>query len=124
MTKFIFNKKNLKLNEGNNNTDSVATVNPSSNNITSVASDLTASRQDNPTVNTFEIDPKNYNGNASDDPIPMEINAENPADASKQIQNLTKRQDFKQIKNPKIRVTFNENCVTFSKKELNEMLKK
>lgn len=124
MIKFIFNKKNLKLNEGNNNTDSVATVKPSSNNITSVASDLTASRQDNPTVNTFEIDPKNYNGNTSDDPIPMEINAENPADASKQIQNLTKRQDFKQIKNPKIRVTFNENCVTFSKKELNEMLKK
>jgi hypothetical protein len=124
MTKFIFNKKNLKLNEGNNNTDSVATVKPSSNSITSVASDLTASKQDNPTVNTFEVDPKNYNGNTSDDPIPMEINAENPADASKQIQNLTKRQDFKQIKNPKIRVTFNENCVTFSKKELNEMLKK
>lgn len=124
MTKIIFSKKSLKINEGNNNTDSIASVTPTSNSITSVASDLSASMKDNPTTNTFEIDPKNYNGNTSDDPIPMEINAENPVDASQQIQNLTKRQDFKQIKNPKIRVTFNENCVTFSKKELTEMLKK
>lgn len=124
MTKLVFSKKHLKLNEGNNNTDSIASVTPTSNSISSVASDLTASRKDNPTTNTFEIDPKNYNGNTSDDPIPIEINSENPADASQQIQQLTKRQDFKQMKNPKIRVTFNENCVTFSKKELNEMLKK
>lgn len=124
MTKIIFSKKSLKLNEANNNAESIATVVPTSNSITSVSHDLTASRKDNPTANVFDVDPKNYNGNPSDDPIPMEIHADNEADASNQIQQLTKRQDFKQIKNPKIRVTFNENCVTFSKKELNEMLKK
>lgn len=124
MAKLIFNKKNLHLNEGNNNTDSIASVTPSSNSITSVSTDLTNSRKENPTANSFDIDPKNYDGNPANDPITMDIHADNEMDASKKIQQLTKRQDFKQLKNPKIRVSYNESCVTFSKKEIREMLKK
>ena len=122
MTKLIFSKKSLHLNEGNNNTDSIASVKPSSNSITSVAADLTKSRKENPTAGSFDIDSQNYDGNPSNDKPIMAIDAQNPMDAADEINKMMKRPEVRKTK-PFFRVNYNESCVTFSKKEIKDLLK-
>lgn len=137
MEKIIFNKKQLRLNEDNNNSEGTAYVEPSSNNLNSLSTDLNKTKQQNPTDNTFIVNAKSYDGNETNNPISLDINAKNPTDAAKQFQELKMKPQYKSLMsksdsdvNIRFRIQseqierLKESCVSFSKKELNEMLKK
>ena len=58
---YILNKKDLKLNEDNSN----AFVEPSSDSISSLSSDLSRTKSENPTDDQFIVNANSYDGNSS-----------------------------------------------------------
>ena len=55
MTKLIFRKKSLHLNEDNNGSKGTAYVEPSSDSTSSLAADINKTKQENPTDDTFVV---------------------------------------------------------------------
>lgn len=135
MARLIFNKRNLRLNEDNNGSNGNAYVEPSSNNTNSLASDLNKAKQENPTDDTFIFNANSYDGKETNNTITLDISAENPTDAANKFQELRRNPYTKNMMtntNVNVRAKLQseslqrkkENCVSFSKKEINEMLKK
>lgn len=126
----VFEKRDLKLVEGDGN----AYVEPSSNVISSLASDLSKTKTKNPTDNNFIVNMNSYDNNATNNPITLDVNGNNPSDASKKLQQMTKQPGVKQLLNTnsninaKIHINkehierLRESSVSFSKKELNNLL--
>ena len=128
----VFEKKDLKLVED----DSNAYVEPSSNGISSLASDLSKTKTENPTDDKFIVNMNSYDNNTSNNPITLDVNGNNPSDASKKLQQMTKQPGVKQLLNTNTNVNakvhinnenierLRESSVSFSKKELNNLLMK
>lgn len=126
----VFEKRDLKLVEGDGN----AYVEPSSNVISSLASDLSKTKTKNPTDNNFIVNMNSYDNNATNNPITLDVNGNSPSDASKKLQQMTKQPGVKQLLNTnsninaKIHINkehierLRESSVSFSKKELNNLL--
>lgn len=135
MTKLIFSKKHLHLNEDNNGSKGTAYVEPSSDSTTSLASDINKTKQENPTDDTFVFNTNAYDGNKTNNAITFDVHADNAQDASQQFQQMRQNPHVKNLMtnaNVNARVhlrneqieRLRENSVTFSKKEIKEMLNK
>lgn len=116
-----FKKKDLKLNEEKN-----SYVSSSSDNISSLSTDLSKAKNENPTDNTFIVNTKSYNNNSQDNPITLDVAGKNPTDAANKYQQLTKNPNVKSLinkgnVNAKIHLQNENKYVTFSKKELQEI---
>lgn len=116
-----FKKKELKLNEEKN-----SYVSSSSDNISSLSTDLSKAKNENPTDNTFIVNTKSYNNNSQDNPITLDVAGKNPTDAANKYQQLTKNPNVKSLinkgnVNAKIHLQNENKYVTFSKKELQEI---
>ncbi|MBO7210717.1 MAG: hypothetical protein J6V44_06895, partial [Methanobrevibacter sp.] len=85
MTRLIFSKKNLHLNEDNKGSNGTAYVEPSSDSTSSLASDINKTKQENPTDDTFVINANSYDGNKSNNTVTLDINADNGQDATQQF---------------------------------------
>lgn len=127
----IFEKKDLRLVEDEKN----AYVEPSSDSMSSLANDLSKTKTQNPTDNTFVVDMNSYDGNSGNNPVVLDVKGKNPADASKNINKLTQQPSVRQLmknNNVTAKVHLNteaiqrlrETSVPFSKKELNKLLLK
>ena len=128
----VFEKRDLKLVED----DSNAYVEPSSDGISSLASDLSKTKAENPTDDKFIVNMNSYDNNTSNNPITLDVNGNNPSDASKKLQQMTKQPGVKQLLNTNTNVNakvhinkenierLRESSVAFSKKELNNLLMK
>jgi hypothetical protein len=130
--KMIFTKKNLRLLEGEY---SNAYVNSSSDNVSSLSSDLNKTKAQNPTDDTFVINANSYDGNAKNDTVTLDINSDSPTDASQQFQKLKQNPQVKNLMannnvNAKIHLhnesvqKLQESSVMFTKKEIKEMFNK
>jgi hypothetical protein len=135
MTKLIFRKKNIQLKEDNNNSKGTAYVEPTSNNTNSLATDLNTTKQQNPTDNTFVVNTSAYDGKETTNPVSLDVNAQNPTDAARKFQELRQNPHVKNLMNntpvlAKIHLqteqvhNLKESSISFSKKELKELLKK
>lgn len=126
----VFEKRDLKLVED----DSNAYVEPSSDGISSLASDLTKTKTENPTDDKFIVNMNSYDNKTSNNPITIDVNGDSPSDASKKLQQMTKQPGVKQLLNTNTNVNakvhlnkehierLRESSVSFSKKELNNLL--
>lgn len=134
---YIVNKKDLKLNEENDNSN--AYVEPSSDNMSSLSSDLTKTKTENPTDDTFIVNANSYDGDSSNNTVNLDVQGNNPQDATKNFQKLTKTPAVRSLMantnvNAKIHLRngverehlnkLREGSVPFTKKEIKEMLKK
>lgn len=128
---FILNKKDLRLNEDNSN----AFVEPSNDNISSLSSDLNKTRTENPTDDTFIVNANSYNGDSSDNTVTLDVQGNNVSDATRNYQKTVNSPAIKNLMgktnvNAKIHLKneslqrLREGSVPFTKKEINEMLKK
>lgn len=135
MAKLIFNKKSLRLNEDNNDTEGTAYVEPTSDNTSSLASDINKTKQENPTDNTFVFNANAYDGNKTNNTVTFDVRADNAQDASQQFQTMRQNPHVRSLMangNVNARVhlrneqieKLRESSISFSKKEINEMLKK
>lgn len=126
---FIFEKRMLKLKEGDGN----AYVEPSSDSMSTLSSDISRAKSENPTDNTFIVDTSSYDSNKNNNSVTVDVNASNPTDASNKITQLTKDSNVKQLMskgklNAKVKLNnesinrLRETSVPFTKKELNELL--
>lgn len=134
MTKLIFSKKSLHLNEDNNGSNGTAYVEPSSDNTSSLASDINKTKQENPTDDTFIINANSYDGNKSNNTVTFDITADNGQDATQQFTQMKQNPYMKNmiangnvnarihLKNEHIE-RLRENSVSFTKKEIKDMLK-
>lgn len=134
MTKLIFSKKNLHLNEDNNGSKGTAYVEPSSDNTSSLASDINKTKQENPTDDTFIVNANSYDGNKSNNTVTFDITADNGQDATQQFTQMKQNPYMKNmiangnvnarihLKNEHIE-RLRENSVSFTKKEIKDMLK-
>lgn len=73
-------KKYISLKEEGN-----AYVKSSTGNQSSLGSDINKAKSKNPMDNDMHVDLQTYDGNKTNDPITIDINADNGADAQKQI---------------------------------------
>lgn len=133
MSKIIFNKKQLRLYEDNNNSQGTAYVEPTSDNSSSLASDINKTKQENPTDSTFVFNANSYDGNKTNNTVTLDINANNAQDASQKFQTMKQNPQIKNLiakgnvnarvnlKNEQIE-RLRENSVSFTKKEIKEML--
>lgn len=134
MTKLIFSKKNLHLNEDNNGSNGTAYVEPSSDNASSLAADINKTKQENPTDDTFVLNANSYDGNKTNNTVTLDINAENGQDATQQFTQMRQNPYVKNmiangnvnarihLKNEHIE-RLRENSVSFTKKEIKDLLK-
>jgi GTPase SAR1 family protein len=134
MTKLIFSKKSLHLNEDNNGSKGTAYVEPSSDSTSSLATDINKTKQENPTDDTFVVNANSYDGNKSNNTVTLDINADNGQDATQQFTQMKQNPYVKNmiangnvnarihLKNEQIE-RLRENSVVFSKKEIKDMLK-
>lgn len=131
----IYEKKELVLHE--DNSERVAAVQPTTNGNSStysLNSDLADSQRNNPGVNHFEIDGGDYDHKQTNDSVKFNINATNTTDATQEIQNLQKNPQLRNVMNnmdTKFHVhmkeninKLRENSISFSKKEIREILNK
>lgn len=129
---FILKKNDLKLNE---DIDGNAFVEPSSDNTSSLASDLAKTRTENPTDDTFIVNANSYDGNSANNTVTLDVHGDNPQDATKKFQTMAKTPAVKNLMantnvNAKIHLRnehlerLRESSVPFTKKEINEMLNK
>ena len=134
MTKLIFSKKSLHLNEDNNGSNGTAYVEPSSDSTSSLATDINKAKQENPTDDTFIVNANSYDGNKSNNTVTLDINAENGQDATHQFTQMKQNPYVKNmIANGNVNARFHlkneqierlrENSVSFTKKEIKDMLK-
>ena len=125
---YLLNKKDIVLKE--DNYDKVASVQPTSTNHSSSSSlnaDLNSAQRTNPGVKEFDVDAKDYDASQKNDSVRIDVNANNTREATQEIQKLQKNPQMKNMMNnmnTKFHVRLKENSVSFSKKELNEMLQK
>ena len=73
------------------------------------------------------VDAKDYDASQKNDSVRIDVNANNTREATQEIQKLQKNPQMKNMMNnmnTKFHVRLKENSVSFSKKELNEMLQK
>ena len=127
----IFEKQDLRLVEDEKN----AYVEPSSDSMSSLATDLSKTKTQNPTDSEFVVNMNSYDGKSGNNPVVLDVQGKNPADASKNVQKLTKQPGVRQLMNTnnvtaKIHLNteaiqrLRETSVPFSKKELNKLLLK
>lgn len=142
----IYEKKDLKLKKGGKKihvnerfqslVEGDAYVKPSSDSIGSLGSDINKSKTQNPTANNFTVDLGSYDGNSQNNPVALDINAKNGTEAQQQIKkNVTSKPQLKSMmnngqlqanvhmRNENIK-RLRENAIPFTKKEINELLKK
>lgn len=133
---YVLNKKDIVLKE--DAMERVASVQPTTTNNSSSASlnsDLNDAQRANPGVDEFDIDASDYDTKQSNDSVKIDVNANNTREATQEIQNLQKNPQLRNVMNNMntkfhVRIKENkikklkENSVSFSKKELNEMLNK
>jgi hypothetical protein len=81
---YILNKSDLKLNEDNSN----AYVEPSSDSISSLSSDLAKTKSENPTDDQFIVNANSYDGNSSNNSGTLDVQGDNPTDATKKVLRL------------------------------------
>ena len=135
MTKLIFNKRNLHLNEDNNGANGNAYVEPSSDSTSSLATDINKTKQENPTDDTFVFNANSYDGNKANNTVTLDVLADNAQDASQQFNTLRQNPQVKNLmstNNVNARVHLRnenlnylkENSVSFTKKEIKELLNK
>lgn len=126
-----FSKKNLILRESNGN----AYVEPSSDGQTSLSNDLSTAQKNNPSDKNFIVNANSYDGDTKNNPITLDIEGDSPTDASNKFQNLTKNPSVRQLVannnvNARIRLNNEEieklraSSIGFTKKEINEILKR
>ncbi len=128
---YILNKSDLKLNEDNRN----AFVEPSSDSISSLSSDLAKTKSENPTDDQFIVNANSYDGNSSNNSVTLDVQGDNPTDATKNFQTITRNPAVRNLMNhtnvnAKIHLRneglerLRESSVPFTKKEIKEMFKK
>lgn len=128
---YILNKSDLKLNEDNSN----AYVEPSSDSISSLSSDLAKTKSENPTDDQFIVNANSYDGNSSNNSVTLDVQGDNPIDATKNFQTITRNPAVRNLMNhtnvnAKIHLRneelerLRESSVPFTKKEIKEMFKK
>jgi hypothetical protein len=128
---YILNKSDLKLNEDNSN----AYVEPSSDSISSLSSDLAKTKSENPTDDQFIVNANSYDGNSSNNSVTLDVQGDNPTDATKNFQTITRNPAVRNLMNhtnvnAKIHLRneelerLRESSVPFTKKEIKEMFKK
>lgn len=128
---YILNKSDLKLNEDNSN----AFVEPSSDSISSLSSDLAKTKSKNPTDDQFIVNANSYDGNSSNNSVTLDVQGDNPTDATKNFQTITRNPAVRNLMNhtnvnAKIHLRneelerLRESSVPFTKKEIKEMFKK
>ena len=128
---YILNKSDLKLNEDNSN----AFVEPSSDSISSLSSDLAKTKSENPTDDQFIVNANSYDGNSSNNSVTLDVQGDNPTDATKNFQTMTRNPAVRNLMNhtnvnAKIHLRneglerLRESSVPFTKKEIKEMFKK
>lgn len=128
---YILNKSDLKLNEDNSN----AFVEPSSDSISSLSSDLAKTKSENPTDDQFIVNANSYDGNSSNNSVTLDVQGDNPTDATKNFQTITRNPAVRNLMNhtnvnAKIHLRneglerLRESSVPFTKKEIKEMFKK
>ena len=124
-------KSDLKLNEDNSN----AFVEPSSDSISSLSSDLARTKSENPTDDQFIVNANSYDGNSSNNSVTLDVQGDNPTDATKNFQTITRNPAVRNLMNhtnvnAKIHLRneglerLRESSVPFTKKEIKEMFKK
>ena len=131
---YILNKKDLKLNE--NGRDN-AYVEGSGNDMSNMATDLRDAQTNNPTAKEFVVNANSYNGNSSNKSVTLNVQGDNPTDATKNFQQITRNPAVRNLMNhtnvnAKIDLgrkdegldTLIESSVPFTKKEIREMFKK
>lgn len=128
---YILNKSDLKLNEDSSN----AFVEPSSDSISSLSSDLAKTKSENPTDDQFIVNANSYDGNSSNNSVTLDVQGDNPTDATKNFQTITRNPAVRNLMNhtnvnAKIHLRneglerLRESSVPFTKKEIKEMFKK
>ena len=128
---YILNKDELILRE---DLRGDAYVEPSTiGTSSSLSTDLNKTRIENPNADSYVVNPTDYNATKTDDVPDLNIDAQNSMDAEKQIKNLNTNPRMSSIINhgdANVKVHFRENLdrlressVSFSKKEISEMLK-
>ena len=130
---YILNKSDLKLNEDSSN----AFVEPSSDSISSLSSDLAKTKSENPTDDQFIVNANSYDGNSSNNSVTLDVQGDNPTDATKNFQTITRNPAVRNLMNhtnvnAKIDLgrkdegleRLRESSVPFTKKEIREMFKK
>lgn len=127
----VIEKKDLKLKE---DTNSNSYVEPSSNSISSLSSDLSNAKSKNPHDEEFIVNANSYDSNNSNDTVTLDVHGSNPTDASKNFQKMTKNPNVRNmIQKGNVNAKFHinneslnrlrESSVKFTKKELNNIFK-
>lgn len=128
----IFNKRDLMLKENNNGN---AYVEGSNDNSSSLSSDLSKAKSNNPNDTEFIVNANSYDGNSSNNTVTLDVTGNSPSDASKNFQKLTKQPSVRNLMNTtnvnaKVHLRnesiekMKEEAIPFTKKELNNLLKK
>lgn len=116
-----FNKKDLVLKEDKN-----TYVEPTSTyGSSSLASDLSKAKAENPNDDEFVVDGNSYNSNNNDNAITLDVQGDNATDAAKNFNMMQQNPYVKNLKNKNFRFhleSLRRNSIPFSKKEINEML--
>lgn len=129
--KKIFLKKDIKLKESSNGN---AYVEPSSDSVSSLSSDLNKAKSNNPTDNTFVLPANSYDNNTNNDTVTLDVTGNSPNEASKNFQKLTKNPNVRNLMsktnvNAKIHLKneqierLKEHSIGFTKKEIKNLLK-
>lgn len=128
----VYKKKDVVLKEDNSN----AYVEPSSDSVSTLASDLAKTQSENPTDNQFIVNANSYDSNGSNDTVTLDVTGTTPSDASQNFQKVTRNPDVRRMMNGRTNVNakvriygeslehLRKNSVRFSKTELDEMLTK
>ena len=118
-----FPKSKIRLiNEDNNEKN--AYVEPSSDHTSSLASDLSKSKAQNPTDDTFIVNNNSYDGDSSNNTVTLDVDANSTSDAASQVQNLQRNPNVRNLMNrtnvnTKVHIReMEERSVSFTKKEL------
>lgn len=118
---FIVEKKHLTLKEENGEQDAYVEPSQQGQNLSSAISD---ERRNDPNATTFVANMANFDKNANNNPITLDVNAKNPADAQTQVtQKMNANPQLKSM-NPMVNIHMENKrkSVPFTKKELNKLL--
>lgn len=126
-----YDKSNLILSEDNKS----AFVSPTSSNgsATSLSSDLSKSKTNNPGDKEFVFNPSSYDNDDNNDNITLDISASSPSDASAQYNKMLRNPQVKSLVKKgnvtaKVRMesrrisNLRESSIDFTKKEFNNLL--
>lgn len=128
----IYKVNEIRLREDNERN---AYVEPSSDSMSSLASDIQQTKADNPTDNTFHTNLNSYDGNSTNNTVTLDVVGDNATDAAHKVQQT--------MRNPSVRTMMNntnvnakvhlknehieklrESSVKFTKTELAKLLQK